>query len=86
MTTTPPHPEIPLMPLRLAQTDRALRVGEIHGGNELRHRLAEMGLTIGAEFELVSRQPNGPCVVRIHDAKLMLGKGMAEKIFVQPAG
>ena len=75
-----------MMPLRLAQPGRVLRVGEVRGGNGLRHRLAEMGLTVGSEFELVSRQPNGPCVVRVHDAKLMIGKTMAEKIFVQAAG
>lgn len=55
----------------------------MHGGHGLKHRLAEMGLSVGAEVLLV-RFGGGPVVVEVRGTRLMLGRGMMHRIMVEP--
>ena len=57
----------------------------MHGGHGLKHRLAEMGLSVGTELLLV-RSEGGPVVVEVRSTRLMLGRGMAHRIMVEPTG
>ena len=48
----------------------------------LANRLAAMGLMVNGEIKVVRNGHPGPFVVMVRDAKLVLGRGMADKILV----
>ena len=73
------------MPLPMACEGQCVLLVEIRGGQEMRHRLAEMGLTSGVEFTVIRPGRDGPCIVRLKDTRLVLGRGMVHHVFVQPA-
>jgi Fe2+ transport system protein FeoA len=58
-----------------------------HGGGRqgdiLMHRLAELGLTPGMRLEVINRSP-GPFIVQVRGTRLVLGRGMVERIVVRP--
>ena len=51
-------------------------------GDELRTRLAAMGMFTNVEMTVVSNNSRGPFVVNIKGSKIALGRKMAEKIIV----
>ena len=59
-----------------------VRVSTIESGPALKARLAAMGLMPGVEIEVVGRPTGGPVIVSVMGGRLMLGRGMAEKIAV----
>ncbi|MEW5945118.1 MAG: transcriptional repressor [bacterium] len=71
-----------LVPLAAVSSGERAALSEIIGGRELTARLADMGLTPGVEFEVVSNPGGGPVVVSVRDSRLALGRGMAEKVMV----
>lgn len=73
------------IPLSMLSPGKRARVTAVHGGYGLNRRLAEMGLSVGAEIVLL-RFGGGPVVVDILGTRLMLGRGMAHRIIVEPIG
>ena len=55
----------------------------IDAGRGLTSRLAGMGLIPGVELTIINNSRGGPFVIGLKDARLMLGRGMAQKILVQ---
>jgi Fe2+ transport system protein FeoA len=55
---------------------------EMTSGHQLGRRLVELGLTPGAELEVIQDQ-GGPLVLAVRGSRLALGRGMASKIFVE---
>jgi len=54
----------------------------IEGG--LRERVAGMGIRVGKEIKMLTKQPmKGPVVVIVDDARTSLGLRIAEKIIVE---
>ena len=54
------------------------------GGWRFEKRLEDMGLTPGTEVTVVRSAPfNGPLEIRVRDSRLAIGRGMAERIFVE---
>lgn len=74
---------LPEMPLAMALVGQTVRFRGARGGRGLSHRLAEMGLTPGETMEVVNRGP-GPFIVSVRGTRLMLGRGMVGRIYVQP--
>ena len=75
---------IPDIPLRAALVGQNLVFAGLQdGGLRLAHRLAEIGLTPGAPLEVINRSP-GPFIVAVRGARLVLGRGMVQKILVRP--
>ena len=62
-----------------------VRVSTIESGSDLKARLASMGLLPGVEIEVLGRPAKGPMIVSVMGGRLMLGRGMAEKIAVRTA-
>jgi len=62
-----------------------VQLAEIRGGRGLTHRLAEMGLFPGVRMRIVSNNHFGPFIVSVRESRLMLGRGMIDRIFVTPA-
>lgn len=60
-------------------------VGQLRGGNELKNRLAAMGLTEGAHIAVLQNTGRGPMLVKVRDTRLALGRGEAIKVLVEQA-
>ena len=58
--------------------------GRVGRGWKFRKRLEDMGLTPGTEVTVVRSAPfRGPLEVSVRGSKLAIGRGMAERIFVE---
>lgn len=68
----------------MANEGEHLRVVALMGGMGLDRRMTEMGLNVGAELVVRSRQGGGVVVMR-GETRFALGSGMAHKIMVTPA-
>jgi len=55
----------------------------ITGGHAMRKRLADMGLIERVRFKVLQSHPSGPCVLILNKTRLVIGKGMAQKIIVR---
>jgi Fe2+ transport system protein FeoA len=60
-----------------------VEVVKIMGGDEVRKRLAEMGLYEGAKVEVVKNDVHGPIILKIFERSLALGRGQAMKIMTK---
>jgi len=56
---------------------------EIDAGSGLKGRLAAMGLLPGVEFTVIKNGHPGPFVVKAKGTRMVLGRGMAQKITVE---
>ena len=60
------------------------KIAFIRGGGGVMQRLCDLGLTNGTIVSLVRAAPlNGPIEICVRGCKLVIGRGIAEKIFVQ---
>jgi ferrous iron transport protein A len=72
---------IPLTTLR--EGDEA-KIVFIVGGIMASKRLADLGLTPGTAVRVIKKAPLfGPIVVRARGSRLILGRGLALKVFVE---
>jgi Fur family ferric uptake transcriptional regulator len=71
----------PAMPLALAAPGERLRVEGVGGGGEAARQLTDLGLTVGAELEVISAN-GGPMVVAVGGTRVALGRGAAHKVQV----
>jgi len=68
---------------RLADGTRA-RLARVDAGLGLRARLMAMGLRPGVEVKVVSNRGAGPFVVAAGSTRIVLGRGMAHKVYAIP--
>lgn len=73
-----------LVPLHKAKQGEKLIVKDFSAGQNMQSRVSSMGLRIGDIIEVVSSGFGGQVVIAVGENRLVLGKGMAEKISVQP--
>ncbi len=71
-----------LIPLDTVQPGQQVRVSQLDSRAGLRGRLYAMGLTPGTTVKLVA-DGGGPLVLSILGSRVMIGRGMAEKILVR---
>ena len=74
---------IPPVPLMMAEHDSEVEIIEIKGGRELQARLSAMGLLPGVKVRIIKKCHKCGYVLMIKDSKLMLGRGMVQKIMVK---
>jgi len=72
-----------LVPLHKARKGEKLIVKELEAGRNMQLRISSMGLKIGDLIEIVSAGFGGQVVIANGENRMVLGKGMAEKIMVQ---
>ncbi len=65
-----------------APQNTILKLVSIDGGRQVRHRLTELGLVLGIELRIVQNH-GGPILVAVHNTRLAIGRGMADKIQVR---
>ncbi len=58
-------------------------IENIYGGGNVRKRLHEMGFNKGTEVRVVKNDV-GPLIVSLYGSKIAIGRGMANKIMVNP--
>lgn len=73
-----------VMPLQLARPGERLVIKQISGGAGARMRLLTMGLRIGDPIEVITNQNKGQVVIAADFKRYALGRGLAEKIMVEP--
>jgi Fur family ferric uptake transcriptional regulator len=73
-----------LVSLSRAKQGEKLIIKEFDTGKNMQLRISSMGLKIGDKIEIVSSGFGGQVVIATSENRLVLGKGMAEKIRVQP--
>ena len=69
----------------MAPAGQTLRLLEIRAGRRLTHRMAEMGLTPGVTLRVV-QDNGGPLLVSVRGSRIAIGRGLAHKLLVEPAG
>lgn len=72
------------LPLCHAEKGEKMKICGHIGGGDLQRRLSDMGLNSGAEVEVLSNG-SGPVIVACKGCRLALGRGMSEKVMVEPA-
>lgn len=77
-------PSSPGIPLPLAAAGQEVVLVNIQGGIQMRHRMAEMGLTPGVRFRVVAASRGGPVVIQVKGSRLMIGRGMLHRVVVAP--
>ena len=72
------------MPLTMLSAGCSARVTVVHGGRGFNRRLASMGILPGAELLLVKGGIDGPVIVEVLGSRFILGRGMAQRVMVEP--
>lgn len=75
---------VALMPLMLAKPGERLIIREWQCGDNLECRLLSMGIRKGDTIEVISSQGRGQFVIAVDNKRYILGRGMAQKILVEP--
>ena len=73
-----------LMTLVAAKQGERLKIIDFVGGKGARMRLLTMGLRLEDEIEVVTNNSMGQLVIAADYKRLVIGRGLAEKIIVQP--
>ncbi|MFH2138669.1 MAG: FeoA domain-containing protein [Candidatus Omnitrophota bacterium] len=72
-----------LIPLLKIPEGQEVTLAGVEGGQGVRKRLTDMGLNQGVRFKVLHSHGRGACVIRVHNTRLMLGHGMANRIMVK---
>jgi len=73
-----------VIPLRAAKQGERLIVRRFVGGTKAQMRLMSMGLRVGDQIDVISNLNQGQLVIALDFKRLVLGRGLAEKIMVEP--
>ncbi|MBN1788491.1 MAG: ferrous iron transport protein A [Sedimentisphaerales bacterium] len=70
--------------LRKVSSGTLVMLLKIDAGQGLKVRLAAMGLLPGVQFTVINNGHPGPFVIDLKGNRMVLGKGMADKMLVKP--
>jgi ferrous iron transport protein A len=71
------------VPLSQVETGTTARIAFITAGHGLTGRLCAMGLVAGEHLCVLQNARHGPVIVALDGCRIVLGRGMAEKILVE---
>jgi len=69
-------------PLSTVRSGQRVTLAGIEAGRSLNSRLSAMGLVPNVEITVISNNHPGPFVILVKRSKVVLGRGMAQKIMV----
>ncbi len=69
------------MPLNFIGIGKSAEVSSIQGGEGLSKKIMEMGMSTGAIIKIM-KNDSGPLIIKIGETRLVLGRGMAQKVMV----
>ncbi|SFB25691.1 FeoA family protein [Clostridium frigidicarnis] len=70
------------MPLNAIGIGKYAEVNNLDGGELMGKKLMEMGVNKGAILEII-RNDAGPLIIKVGETRLVLGRGMAQKVMVR---
>lgn len=70
------------IPLNVMGIGKYAEVNNIEGGELMGKKLMEMGVNKGAVIEML-RNDAGPLIIKVGETRLVLGRGMAQKVMVR---
>jgi Fe2+ transport system protein FeoA len=70
-------------PLLLARQNQTVSIIELRGGQHFREKCINQGIVPGQNIEVLNNTGRGPCVVSVDNAKVIIGYGMLNRIFVK---
>jgi ferrous iron transport protein A len=73
------HQELSLPDVEAGQT---VTVKRIDGGRGIVQRLAEMGISAGTELRVI--RGTGPMIIDAKGHRLVIGRGMVDRVVVEP--
>jgi len=71
-------------PLALLVPGCRAKVVSLGGGREFNQRLAALGILPGTELVLLRDATAGPLIVEVRGSRFILGRGMAQRVLVEP--
>jgi Fur family ferric uptake transcriptional regulator len=71
-------------PLTAAKQGEQLVIEKFTGGAGSRMRLMSMGLRVGDAIDVITNLNQGQLVIAVENKRLVLGRGLAQKIMVKP--
>ena len=69
-------------PLSTIRAGQIVKLAGIEAGRGLNSRLAAMGLLPNVEITVINNGHPGPFIISVKGSRMMLGRGMADKIMV----
>jgi Fe2+ transport system protein FeoA len=69
-------------PLSTVKTGETVKLARIEAGRGLKSRLASMGLIADVQITVANNGRRGPFVITVKGSRMMLGRGIAQKIMV----
>ena len=72
------------MPLGSVKPGELVKVAKIDQGKVFRQRLLNLGIVPGVELKTIRGGGGNPMVLEVQGAKVVLGAGMASRVFVYP--
>ena len=76
-------PDVQARPLSGVGAGETVTIVAVNAGQGLRSRLAAMGLMPRTQIKVINNGHPGPFVVGVKNSRMMLGRGMADKILVR---
>jgi Fur family ferric uptake transcriptional regulator len=76
--------QIQLMTLTMAKPGERLVIKDFSSGMSARMRLLSMGLRLGDEIEVITNNSQGQMAIAADFKRFVLGRGLAQKILVEP--
>lgn len=73
-------------PLSKVHAGETVKLVGIEAGRGLNSRLASMGLVPNVKITVINNSQPGPFVISVKGSKVMLGRGMANKIMIENKG
>ena len=75
-----------VVPLVRSKPGEKVTIQDFSGGSSARMRLMSMGLRAGDVLDVITSDPTGQLVVATGNKRYAIGRGLAKKIQVRPAG
>ncbi len=76
-----PMTEIPLSNIKTGQKVKLIRVD---AGEDLKSRLAALGMVPNTQIMIINKNRPGPFVVSFKGSRIALGRDMTKKVIVRP--
>ncbi|HOO70240.1 MAG TPA: FeoA family protein [Spirochaetota bacterium] len=70
-------------PLSHAQTNEEGTIVFLDGGDIFKRKLINLGLIPGVKIKVASATRRGPFIIQVNDTRLIIGRGMVEKIYIE---
>lgn len=74
--------QLEFRPLLAVATGETVKLARVDAGMGLRQRLASMGVLPESPITVIRSLPHGQIIIKVRESRIVLGRGMANKLFV----